>query len=214
MAVATARGDAPLDARALAGRIADAARVVVDVGAGDGRYALAWARDEPGALVIGVDPAADNLREVAARAARRRGGAPNLVLLRAAVEALPPVLRARADEVHVILPWGRLLEGLVVPDPAVVGGLGALAKPGGRLRVLLNAGAWGSAPARLVGVPRPDPDLARRVIAPALAQAGFTATEVRMLGEDEARAVPSTWARRLAHRGRTPEFLLVEARRD
>ena len=62
--------------------------------------------------------------EIAYKAARKpaRGGRANLVLLRGAVEALPPELSQIADEVNVLLPWGALLEGIVRAQPGVVDG--------------------------------------------------------------------------------------------
>jgi 16S rRNA (adenine(1408)-N(1))-methyltransferase len=88
-------------------------RVVVDVGAGDGRFATAYAREHPETLVVGLDIAKDKLAEAARRAGRKpqRGGVPNLLYVVASAEESPTELAGRASEVHVVLPWGRLLRG-------------------------------------------------------------------------------------------------------
>ena len=51
-------------------------RIVIDVGAGDGRWAYDGARRDPESLYIGVDPDADSLADYAYRAGRKpsRGG--------------------------------------------------------------------------------------------------------------------------------------------
>ncbi|MFZ4584425.1 MAG: methyltransferase domain-containing protein [Acidimicrobiia bacterium] len=206
-----AHGEHPLDGDALAERVSTASRVIIDVGAGDGRYAFTLAQDHPQALVIAFDPAADNLRETATRAARKKNGAPNLVLLRASVETPPAALESRGSEVHVILPWGRLFEGLIEPDPRVLHGLAACTKPDGMLWIVLNAGAWDSVPQRLAGLPRPSVDVVEARMIPALRTTGFEPQEVRALSDAECRAINSGWARRLAHRGRVPEFVAVRA---
>src|SRR5690349_12984816 len=106
----------PVDADALGELRRAHSTTVVDVGTGDGRYAYHLAAADPARLVIGIDALEAPMGEIAARAARKpaRGGRPNLLLVRAAIEALPAELHGVADEVSVQLPWGSLLEGIVL----------------------------------------------------------------------------------------------------
>ena len=64
------------------------ARVVVDLGTGDGRFVLAAAAAGPDTLVIGVDASAGAMAEASRRAAgpTRRGGLPNALFVVAAAE--------------------------------------------------------------------------------------------------------------------------------
>ncbi len=107
---------AAMERAELSGLRASAARTIVDVGTGDGRYAYAPASSHPEWLVVGVDALDEPMGEMAHKALRKpaRGGRANVVYLRAALEVLPDELRGIADEVHVLLPWGRLLEGIVL----------------------------------------------------------------------------------------------------
>src|SRR2546430_12368378 len=91
--------------------------VAVDVGTGDGRFAYAYARKHPDWLVIGMDPAREGLREMSMRAMRKpaRGGLPNVIYVWSGIEQPPDELGHIADEVHVVLPWGKLLPGVVLP---------------------------------------------------------------------------------------------------
>jgi 16S rRNA (adenine(1408)-N(1))-methyltransferase len=78
---------------------------------------LRRARREPNTFFIGVDAAADNLREASDRAHRQpaRGGVGNLAFVAAAANDLPGDLAGIADEVTVVLPWGSLLQWCCSP---------------------------------------------------------------------------------------------------
>jgi 16S rRNA (adenine(1408)-N(1))-methyltransferase len=191
--------------------------VAVDVGTGDGRYAYHRASADPTRLVIGMDALDEPMGEVAAKAARKptRGGRANLLLVRAPIEALPPELKGIAADVSVQLPWGSLLEGIVLAREEVLGGLAALCLPGARLRVTLNGEIWlDSTPARYEHLPVPTPEYVADVVAAGLARAGIRFVEARYASAEEAKALPTTWARRLAHGRSHPSFVLFDGVRS
>ena len=170
----------------------------MDVGTGDGRAAVAIARADPGAFVVGLDADAAAMREVSRRAARPpdRGGAPNVIFVVAAAERPPAELLGRADELRVVLPWGSLLRGVVGLDADVTAGLVALARPGAPIEALvsLSSGddrATGAAVVDLVSGTRP------AAIEAAWAAAGATLVDVRPATPAELAATGSTWAKRL-----------------
>jgi hypothetical protein len=88
------------------------------------------------------------MAEASRRAGRRpeRGGLANALFVVAAAEALPPELDGLAALVTVHFPWGSLLRGLLAAEPAVLGGLTRILRPGGSLRLLVSAtvppGCW------------------------------------------------------------------------
>ena len=189
-------------------------RLVVDVGTGDGRFPYAYARDHPEALVVGLDLVAENLREVSHRASRRpeRGGRPNVLYALASAERPPPELAGLASEVFVVLPWGRLLEGVALADPEVLDGIAGLAAPGARLAIVLNCEVWGeTVPAGVDHLPVVTEEYAREALAPRLAGHGVVMTEGRMLAREEMGRLQSTWAKRLRHGREHARFLLLEA---
>jgi 16S rRNA (adenine(1408)-N(1))-methyltransferase len=148
--------------------------------------------------------------EIAAKAARKpaRGGRANLLLVRARVEELPADLHGVADEVSVQLPWGSLLEGIVLARDDVLGGLAALCRPGARLTVTLNGEIWlDSTPARYESLPVPTPEYVADVVATGLARVGIRFGEARYSSAAEAKALPTTWARRLGHGRAHPSFV-------
>jgi 16S rRNA (adenine(1408)-N(1))-methyltransferase len=172
-----------------------AERVIVDLGAGDGRWAYRRARRHPTWLYLALDANADGMRRVARRAARRpeRGGAPNVWFVRAAAEALPPLLRGAADEVHVHLPWGSLLRAVVEPDPRILLGIAALCRQSATLCVRVNAALLDD-PARRARLALPPPgkqSLETRLVA------GYAAAGIHVSVTQRALDVETSWARRL-----------------
>lgn len=195
---------------AFAGLQASYARTAIDIGTGDGRFAYHLASIEPRVLVIGVDALAEHMGERAATAARKppKGGRPNLLFVHAAIEGLPEELRHCADDVYVLLPWGRLLEGIVLARDDVLRGIASVCRPGARISVTLNGEIWiDSTPVRYEQLPVPTPEYVADVIAPGFAQVGIALGVARYSSADEAKQLPTTWARKLGHGRDHPRFV-------
>jgi 16S rRNA (adenine(1408)-N(1))-methyltransferase len=175
--------------------------VVIDLGAGDGRYAYESARDDPSRLYVGIDPDASALAEYAYRASRKpaRGGVENARFVVAPLEQLPAELEAIATLVRINFPWGSLLRALLQPESAALTTLTKLV-PGGRFEIVFSydpqhdTGAFAGEP-----LPALDETYIAEVLKPAYLIAGLETTEQRRLTQDEALAIPSTWGRRLLH---------------
>jgi 16S rRNA (adenine(1408)-N(1))-methyltransferase len=185
----------------------------LDVGTGDGRFAYHLASTQPERLVIGLDALAENMGERAATAARKpaKGGRPNLVFVHAAIEAPPSELAHVADEVHVLLPWGGLLEGIVLARDDVIAGVATLCRSGARVMITLNGEIWlDSTPARYAQLPLPTPEYVAEVVSPGFARVGIELGPARYSTTDEAKALPTTWARRLGHGRDHPSFVQFE----
>jgi 16S rRNA (adenine(1408)-N(1))-methyltransferase len=170
-------------------------RVLLDVGTGDGKHVLEVAREQPETLVVGLDAAPDRMRRAAARAAAKpaRGGLPNAVFVWAAAETLPADLHD-VDELHVLMPWGSLLRGML-DDSSLRRDLAAAARPGAGFLVTLNLHAWRPRVPEVGDLPEPDASLL-----PRWAADGWVVAEA---GDAD---VSSSWTRRL---GSTREELAV-----
>lgn len=202
-----------MDRGAVAALVARYDGVTIDLGAGDGRFAYRHAQQHPERFVIGVDPVAENLRELSAKAARKpaRGGLPNVIYVVGSVELLPSELRGVASEIFVTLPWGSLMRGIILAEPAVLDGIASLASDGAEVRIVLNARIFDDpVPADLRDLPEVTPDFARDTLAPAYAGHGIEVRSSRWMDAGEVAAISTTWAKRLSHRA-PPRSVLIEA---
>ena len=155
-----------------------------------------------------MDANAAAMAEASRRAGRRaeRGGLANALFVVAAAEALPPELDGLADLVTVHFPWGSLLRGLLAAEPAVLGGLARIMRPGGSLRLLVSATARDAG----AGVaPLGESDLA--ALAGAYAGHGLAVVKARPATPADISASHSTWGKRLGAGRHRPAWLL-EAR--
>jgi 16S rRNA (adenine(1408)-N(1))-methyltransferase len=213
MIIVRGKQTAEIDAAQLAAMIASYTGVKIDVGAGDGRFAYRYASTHAGRFVIGIDPVAENLRELSAKAARKpeRGGLANVLYVVASIEQMPAELRGIADEVFVTLPWGSLMRGIILADDTVLGGLALLARDGAALRIVLNTRIFDDpVPLDVRDLPDVTPDYVRETLAPAFARHGIAITETRFMDADEVAAIETTWAKRLSHRS-PPRSVLIAA---
>jgi 16S rRNA (adenine(1408)-N(1))-methyltransferase len=174
--------------------------VSIDVGTGDGKAVLRWARAEPDRLVIGVDANAAGMLA----AARRSTGLPNAAFVVAAAESLPDDLAGAADLVTVQFPWGSLLRGIVCAEGPVLANLARIAAPGAILEVLWSVtdrdrATLGPVPTR----PTEEP----------FAAAGFEFRDLRPATVAEIDATGSSWAKRLRAGVDRPAMILSAVRR-
>jgi 16S rRNA (adenine(1408)-N(1))-methyltransferase len=203
-----------LDPAAWAGALASAERVLVDVGTGDARTAYRQAVAHPEWLVVGVDPAWQRMTETAVRAARKpaKGGAPNLILVGSAIETVPAALHGVADEVTVLMPWGKLLRGVVLGEEDVLSGLRAVAKPGAPLEVSIGTSIWREpVPLEIRDLPELTPaTVVSTGLADRLAALGWQVADVRLVPHTDLDTISSSWARRLGS-GATETVLHLRA---
>ena len=165
-------------------------------------------------MVVGLDVVHKQLIETSRRAGRRleRGGVPNLVLVLARAQEPPEALLGRADEIHVRLPWGDLLEGIALADSAVLDGLTALARPGAGLRMVVNGEPWQSnAPIRMRQLPQLTPEYVMSTLVEPYAAHGIVVKESRLLTAGEIDGLHSTWAKRLRHGRERLDLTLIDS---
>jgi 16S rRNA (adenine(1408)-N(1))-methyltransferase len=179
--------------------------VIIDLGTGDGRAALAAAASEPRALVIGLDPDARAMAEASRRAARgpRKGGLPNVLFIVAAAEHLPAALTGRADRVTVFFPWGSLLRGMLGADERVAHGLADLLRPDGRLEALVSVTHRDG-----IGGFESLDEATIQEASERLGRAGLDLVAACHASAEEVRATRSSWGRRLLAGGGRPFWRL------
>lgn len=171
------------------------------------------AAEHPDQLVIGVDAVAENLRDQARKLAGKpaRGGLPNALLGRLALADAPGALEGVADRLTVLLPWGALLAAVARPEASGLAALRAICREGAGVRIVFGYG------------PEADRALVKERALPAIDGAGLAALAARYsaagfavrargVSVAEVRALPTTWAKRLAFSGRERQFVEVQGR--
>jgi 16S rRNA (adenine(1408)-N(1))-methyltransferase len=187
---------AEIDVDRLAAGVAGYDEVLIDVGTGDGRYALHVARTSPTWFAVGVDACRDNLREASRKAPS------NALYVIANALTLPWELDGMASKVTINFPWGSLLKGLLDGEHILLEGLLVISRPGATLEVRLNAGALAEAGYNL--------ESGGARIRRALYEGGFDVDDLVWLDARELRQCPTTWAKRLAY-GRDPRAVCLRA---
>jgi 16S rRNA (adenine(1408)-N(1))-methyltransferase len=165
-------------------------------------------------LVVGVDSNADALRDTSRRftAKPSRGGLPNALLGRLPLAEAPGELAGLADALTVLLPWGSLLAAVARPEPPALCALRALCKAHAEIRVVFGYGpATEGAMIRELALPPLDAVGANAELERAYLAAGF-AVHARAARVDEVRALPTTWAKRLAYSGHERRYVELRGR--
>jgi 16S rRNA (adenine(1408)-N(1))-methyltransferase len=175
--------------------------IVIDIGTGDGRFVSAAAKANPNKFYIGVDANVKPLEKPSMKATRKpaKGGLPNVMFVRAAVEDLPAEFDGVADEIHIHFPWGSLLRAVAAGDEAILWSLRRIAAPACLLEIVI-----GIDPERdqteieRLGVPELSPVVLHSFLVPKYTAAGFEPRECRPLSRDEWVAIDTSWSRRLS----------------
>jgi len=187
--------------------------VMLDIGTGDGKHAYRYAKTHPDSYVVGIDASAESLRAQSYRASRKpsRGGLPNVLFLKATVEDLPGYLPQPATRLHILLPWGKLLDQVLRPDDDFLRAVRAISGTSAKLRILLNDSALATRPGEIPTALETDTaDCLFQRLKSVYERHNIAIERISTLTTTEARRVPTSWARRLAS-ARAPEFLVIRA---
>ena len=169
----------------------------IDIGTGDGRYALDLARREPSRGVVGLDTNLDHL------VVHPRRMPANLRFIAADARSIPPELAGRAATLSINFPSSGLLTGLLGGDVALLASLATVLAPGGRIDVRVNARALVEEGVSLTE--------AGSRVERALRLMGLVSTKTTTLGAADLRCFPSTWAKRAGF-GRDPHAVEISGR--
>ena len=190
----TIRGRMPctLDSTELQARLATHQRVILDLGTGDGKFALHHARAFPSHFVIGVDSCRENLHE------HSRANLTNLLFVIASAQSLPHELNGLASHITINFPWGSLLESLLGGDTNLLHGLESISRASTTIDIRLNSGALAETGTTL--------ERGTKTIHANLLRSGWHIKTPIAIDKTALRKFPSTWAKRLAF-GRDPRAM-------
>ena len=197
MEIIRGKASLDLDLTELKERLTTYNRITLDLGTGDGKFALCHAGRFPNHFVIGVDSCRENLREYS------RAKLPNLLYIIASAQNLPQELNGLVSHVTINFPWGSLLESLLTGDSKLMSGLASISRSVTTVEIRLNGGALTE-----VGW---DLEAGAEKIYTNLLQAGWQVNIPTLMNTKALRSFPSTWAKRLAF-GRDPRAIEMNGR--
>lgn len=170
--------------------------IEIDLGTGDGRFVYKNALLRKGALFIGIDPSEKQLEIYSKKAVKEN--VQNSIYVVASFEMLPSELKGTADKVYINLPWGTLLENIVVPTKGGLDKLLELLKEKGELEIILGyAQELEPSETKRLNLPPIHLGLINDIIVPAFEERGFHAKEFYEMTKKQLVDVETTWAKKL-----------------
>jgi len=127
-----------------------------------------------------------------------KGGLPNVLFVRAAIEDLPIEFNGSADDVHIHFPWGSLLQAVVCGDEGVLRSLRRICAEGCLVEIVI-----GIDPERdkteieRLGLPAMSDDYLRNELIPKYVAAGFKLVNSGSMDASEWSKLETSWARKL-----------------
>jgi 16S rRNA (adenine(1408)-N(1))-methyltransferase len=157
--------------------------------------------------VLGLDANGDNLRSASQRASAKpaRGGLPNALFGKLALADVPGELIDLADELTVLLPWGSLLAAVARAEVPALERLRALCRTGAAVHIVFGYGVADASAVTSLDLPAPDAPAFAAALSRQYRAAGFVVAPSPVTA-DAVRALPTTWAKKLAHSGKQRHF--------
>lgn len=186
---------------------------IMDVGAGDAKGSLRYAREHKDSAVIALDLSWDALNDSSKTAAKKhsRGGTENIVFLCASAFDISSILIEQIDLMRIYLPWGDLLEGIAENNERLLTSLASTLRKGAELEIVINSEIWReNLPNHLAHVGEITPDFFEQNNS-VLENFGFTLKETRYLTMDEIAELDTTWSAKLMSSRITAHFVMAKA---
>ncbi len=174
--------------------------VIVDLGTGDGKFIYELAKKNSQTFFIGIDADRNGLIEYSHKITRKpsKGGLCNVVYLISNVNNLPDDLAEIANEVWIILPWGSLLQAVVLGEAEFIQNISKIAKKTGSIHTFVNYDLQYEAnEITKLGLPNLTIEYLETTLAPKYNNYGLFFSKSENLSNEEMTKIPSTWARRL-----------------
>jgi 16S rRNA (adenine(1408)-N(1))-methyltransferase len=170
---------------------------VIDLGTGDGRFVYQSALKKPNLFYIGIDPSQKQLEIYSKKVVRKK--LPNVIFCLGSLEHLPLELKNKADRLVVNLPWGTLLQNIVLPSREPIQNLVGMMKRGGILDITLgyHQELEPSETARL-NLPDLSEEYIKNVLVPKLEEYNLTQKKIQKMGRKKLRNMMTTWSKKLS----------------
>lgn len=185
-------------------------KVHIDLGTGDGRFVYKQAAKNQSTYYIGVDPSRKQL-EVYSRKALR-GGVDNVLFVVGSFELTPEELLGTANSVSIILPWGTLLQAVVLSRDGDIEKVRSLFKEelAGRKLNIIFGYSQEAEPSEIkrLGLDKLDINYVQNTIVKAFEGGGFKTEVVDEIMKEDLKKIESTWSKKLVFGQKRPLYNL------
>lgn len=172
-------------------------KTIIDLGTGDGRFVFKGALENEDYFYIGVDPSEKQLRKYSKKSVRKK--LPNVIFCLGSIEILPRELINKADNLVVNLPWGSLLQNIVLPSQETCRKLHKLLKTGGELEIVFGYHQeFEPAEVERLELPSLSKEYIKASIIPVFEKHGFKLMELKRINKKQLKKLETTWSKKLA----------------
>lgn len=186
--------------------------IEIEIGTGNGKFVYELAKNHPNTFFIGIDADRSNLVTYSRKIYRKpeRGGLGNVLYVIAPAENLPSGLESIVNTIWIVLPWGSLLQGLILAKKALLENMVRISCRKGVLKIFVSYDIkYEPVEMERLGLPELSIEYIDQTLAPLYASRKITITERRLLNNEEMKKISSTWAKYLAYGRRRKAFFIA-----
>jgi len=174
--------------------------VVVDIGTENGRFVHQLAQNYPDRIIVGIDPSAETVGKFPSKQGEKttEGSTEGALYVATDVADLPKELNGLADQIYLCIPWGTLLQGIVMADEMTWQHIRRICKPGATVDILCGYSEQRDAQSvQQMSLPPTYEKCIQEEMIPKIQNMGFEAQEVAAVTADKPNGCPSAWASKL-----------------
>lgn len=193
----------------LLNNVAEYNEIIIDIGTGDGRFIYKQAQKNPTKFYIGIDPSQKQLEIYSKKANKKRLN--NILFIWTPVEQLPSELQNLAKSIYIILPWGTLLQHLIIPNTKVLKNIAKLfdknTKTKNNLEIVLGYSSQTEpTETQRLQLPQINQQQLKNNLIKELESLNFTLVELKELQKEELNTLNSSWSKKLSYGSDRPIY--------
>lgn len=177
-------------------------QVMIDIGTGDGKHVLRWARKNPEQLCVGIDANSDSLVKTSSQTSLsgKKGKLSNCLFIQSSADKIPAFI-GPVQHIHILMPWGSLLRDLVCISEegnAFMEKLRSLGTQGTELVINLNLHAWRPQVPEVGDSPEPTVEYVNHTLAHWFRRYEYEVDDVQLFDPVLHDRYTTSWAKKVA----------------
>ncbi len=172
--------------------------IILDIGTGDGRFIYKNALENIEEFYIGLDPSAKQLKNYSKKAVRKK--LPNALFVIGSSHNIPKELENTINTLYVILPWGTLLQNLVLPSREFINSLSKLLIANGKTMFILSYSLeFEPSETNRLSLPELSEEHLKTHLMSTMEKERFKNIKIIGMEKGSLKSLESTWGKKLAY---------------